>query len=461
MAFSENDPHGGQRGRLAPIENLHRDAMLSIIGQIPDVESLMNFIKASPNAERHFRSYEGVTCKDLLVRELGPHLPIAVARFEASRAEWRPRRPLIWNADQAEEYSVKLDQFYSRNLSDQATKLQVSAKYFTLEGTLELLAFHRCVLGWTEGISIRMIQQPPESEFRYSKKPYERQINDQERYRVTRMLYVTELVSILLPQRRRPKYEEPDKDWEKFWGCFAPWEFCQYLEMQTVIFESIKFLSLFIHGLPSKKPLRELEAYMHREPCARWTHLYEILAFQAGLEALKPAIDCYLTGYSTNPSKDRSLSKLYGIIDEFVEHPEMRGQWCCRYNIQWRWRSAEPTSRIYAEYKDIWLKRANVPSGDFVAYSLDTTHIQERYVDPGDGPLACWLYDILRYGERHERDKFRLRDDISFLMTSFWDRARWETIPGSRMPSVADLEKDASTQLLTDRDQVVPIAGVE
>ncbi|KAI4870514.1 hypothetical protein F4820DRAFT_404004 [Hypoxylon rubiginosum] len=244
MTFSKHEPHGGRQGRPASIETLHRDGMLSIIGQISDVESLVNLIRASPNAVRHFRSYEGVTCQDLLIRELGPHLPIAVARLEASKAEWRPKRPLTWNVDQADEYSLKLNHFCNHYLSGQATELRVSAKYFTLEGTLKLLAFHRCVSDWTSGISLRMIQQPVESEFKYSNKPYERQINDQERYRVMKMLYVTEIVSTLLPQRRELKGKEPDKDWETFWRCFAPWEFSQYLEMQTMIFEFLRVCKL-------------------------------------------------------------------------------------------------------------------------------------------------------------------------------------------------------------------------
>lgn len=214
----------------------------------------------------------------------------------------------------------------------------------------------------------------------------------------------------------------------------------------------------FAHGLPSRKPLSELYVYMrrmHQEGSRDWIHFYEILAFQAGLETLKPAVDAYLL-------KPYSLSKLFRIVDDFVEHPEMRFQWCCRYIIQWNWRmNATDVYRIYPEYKDIWLEQVNVPSGDFVAYSFDTTHVEEKYGESDEGPLACWLYDILRYGERHGQDGFRLRDDPSFLMTSFWDRARWDTGIDSGMPSMMDMKRDASTRSLTDRDRIVLTANIE
>ncbi|XXG98654.1 hypothetical protein Hte_004981 [Hypoxylon texense] len=460
MTFSQDEPHESEHGRLAPIETLHRDATLSIIGQILDLESLLNLMKASPNARRHFRSYEGVTCRNLLIRRLGSHLPLAVARLEASKAEWRPRRPLTWNFDQANEYSIKLDHFCDHHLSDQPTKLQVPAQYFTLKGTFELLAFHRCVSDWTSGISLRIILQPAGSLFRYSNRPHNRQLNDRERNRVTRILYVTELISILLPQRRGLQDKEPDKDWETFWRCFAPWEFTQYLEMQAVIFEFLRRLSPFHHGLPSGKDLSELYAYMrriHLEDSGDWIHFYEVLSLQAGLEALKPAVDVYM-----NVPKVHSRAKLFDIVDDFVEYPEMRTQWSCRFITEWRWRHyATDLYRIYPEHKNIWLKQVKVPSRSFKAYSFDITHVEEKYEESDEGPIACWLYDLLRYGERHKQDGFRLRDDLCFFMTSFWDRARWHTAIESRMPSMKDLKEDASTRCLTDRDRVVLLADID
>lgn len=241
MALPEHESHGDG---LAPIEALHSDAMLEIIERIPDFKSIMNLIRASPNACRILYPRQGLICHKLLVREFGPHLPIVVARLEASTAEWKPKRRSIWNFEQAREYSIKLRHFCDRYLSGQATKLQVPVRYFTYQKTRKLLAFHKCVSDWASGISLRMIQQPPKSPFRYSSKPYDRQVNDQERYRVIKNLYVTELISILLPQRYGLNDKGLDEDWVTFWECFAPWELCQYWEMQAMIFGLLKFCTL-------------------------------------------------------------------------------------------------------------------------------------------------------------------------------------------------------------------------
>ncbi|KAI1764012.1 hypothetical protein GGR53DRAFT_336270 [Hypoxylon sp. FL1150] len=445
MALFERESHGNG---LAPMEILYSDAMLEIIERLPDFESLMNFIQASPNAYRTLYPHQGLICHKLLIREFGPLLPIIVARLEASTVEWRPKRPSLWDSEQARHYSVKLGHFCDQYLSGQATKLGVPVSYFTYQRTHALLEFHKCVSEWAKGIAVRMIQQPVVADFTYSNTAYDRQINDRERHRVVKTLYVTELISMLLPQRFNLNIHLLDDDWLTFWKCFAPWEFCQYLEMQTVIFEFIRALAPLKHGLPSGRYLDELYTYMRGRS---WIQLYEILVFQAGLEALKPALDAYLPG-KPNPQPP---SKLYEIIEDFIEYPEMRAQWCCRFNIQWRWRGNGRLRQIFPEYEQIWLKQASASGGDFVAYSFDTAHIEESYTDSDEGPLACWLYDISKYGRRH--DGFRLRDDPNFLMTSFWDRARWHTAIDSKMPSMAELREDTSTKLLRDNGWVIPI----
>ncbi|KAI0171967.1 hypothetical protein GGR52DRAFT_573111 [Hypoxylon sp. FL1284] len=445
MTSPGNEPYEGEQGKLAPIERLDADSMHAIL-KMADIESLVDLIKASPSAFRVMHSsgyYQGV-CRALLLRELGPSLPLAIARLDAATAKWRRKISSEWTEERADKYAVQLGYFCDRHLRGNATKKQGNTNYMTLENTFKLLAFHRVVSDWVGGIALYMVQQPPKSRFRFSTtSSYERQLSEQERYRVARMLYVTEIVSILLPQKRS---EGVDREWEEFWGCFAPWDFCQYLEMQVMMFEFYQIFDLTWRGMP-----RKVVSGVYRPETHGTKYLKEILVLQACLKVMMPMVKRYL-----NPSSARTSPQILDFLEDIIDHPEVPNQWEYRYIMQ-RKNVSIGLYRIFEEYKNIWLQQMRIPGTDFVAYSLDTTQIEERYPLSDEGPLACWLYDMLRYGERHKARKFRLRDSSKFFMTSFWDRARWDTVIRSGMPSMARLKKDAQSYCLTDRSMVVRI----
>lgn len=258
MVVLEHIPESNPQRVLISTESLHCDVMVAIMEQSQDLKSLINFTKASPNAFRIFHANQGIVLKRLLNRLLGASLPIAVARLEASRADWKPTRPLKYDDVDASKYNYKLVNFCNHYLADQAIKLQVPASYFTIESAFELWSFHEVVSHSVYGLNHYMrTQHPSKIRWRTHHTEYHTLTNELEKDRISKMLYITEIVSILLPIRYGPvnlanptNSLERDKNWESFWVYFAPWEFCQYMEMQRVLSLSLHsrtYLSSNIH----------------------------------------------------------------------------------------------------------------------------------------------------------------------------------------------------------------------
>ncbi|KAI1375612.1 hypothetical protein F4677DRAFT_112517 [Hypoxylon crocopeplum] len=199
MESSKQQPDPDSSHVLPPIESLPVEVIQRIMGQLVDFAALKSFVRASPSAVRVLRADEGVVCKSILIRMLGDLsdcLPIAIARREASKVDWRLTKPFELDYERA-KYNGHIAGFCDRYLSHQATKLSVTTGYFTLDACIELTSFHDRILEW---ISIMTVLMYSYSKFgdrtRYCIYP-----TALEKYRTAKMLYATEIVSILLPIR--------------------------------------------------------------------------------------------------------------------------------------------------------------------------------------------------------------------------------------------------------------------
>ncbi|KAI1137916.1 hypothetical protein F5Y05DRAFT_65623 [Hypoxylon sp. FL0543] len=179
---------------------LPAELVIAIMVQLPDVQCLTNFYKASPRALSIFKENRGYLLKQLLRGRLGCLLPIAVARLEASKAEWTPEIPLRVTK-LCDGYDGKCIALCHHYLADQVRELRVPNRYFTLERARELLSFHDRVSDWVNTFSAGVLVKPSRYKFHSRHQP---PADDLEWYPVAKTLYTTELASILIPVRYDP-----------------------------------------------------------------------------------------------------------------------------------------------------------------------------------------------------------------------------------------------------------------
>lgn len=225
-----------------PAPGLPTNAIMEIMVNLPDLESLKSFLKASPDALRVFQADQGAVCQKILIKHIGHNLPIAVARHEAAKAKWKPRKPLSTKADRdAASHKFNVEDFCDAHLSKQGTELSVLASYFTLETAVELWSFHNTVLKFVDGFLAYIEDKYDNASTNWQAEmpayPWSRHdFYEVEKSRLGKMLYVTEIVSILIPvEYAHPKSPDRSGDWKAFWSWFAPWEFLGYVEMQSVL----------------------------------------------------------------------------------------------------------------------------------------------------------------------------------------------------------------------------------
>ncbi|KAI1107630.1 hypothetical protein F4804DRAFT_296600 [Jackrogersella minutella] len=439
MGFSQVKAGAEAHQELPPIEALPVDVLLDIMRQLPDIKSLMDFTKASPSAFRAFHFDQGIVLQGILSRELGPHLPVAVARLEAAEAEWRPVRPFKTAVD-PELFHQHIAEFCRGYLDGQEEEIRVPPSYFTLDKALKLWSFNDCVLYWTEGLSMYVSNQTGGGTFRWCSTPYYRRFNEIEKHRVKKVLYLSEIVSILLPVRYGPNQPvDQDVDWQNFWACFAPWEFCQYVELQEVL---CSFHQQDLYRLPDFDTVSRRNAV---------PGISKILALQMGLEASVTLLEGFpiLERKMPKPSRKRYSDIAVQIVKqaESTSNISYRSSMC---------RSSHPPHRIMSEYKTIWLEKLGTSNGTTI-YSLDPKRIKQKYKDLDPGPLACWLFDVLRYDQRPWQHYPVVRGQPrQFIMTAFWRRRRWDSERIPLMPPLADLESDAGRHVLTEDNEIVP-----
>ncbi|KAI1375613.1 hypothetical protein F4677DRAFT_446238 [Hypoxylon crocopeplum] len=99
------------------------------------------------------------------------------------------------------------------------------------------------------------------------------------------------------------------------------------------------------------------------------------------------------------------------------------------------------------EYRHIWLKKLHVQDR-LTAYSLDITHIVEKYTEFDDAPLICWLFHLLCYGHLEQVIPFS-RYGSGFTLNSFWSQQRREVYEKPLVPSLSYLKAEAANRILT------------
>ncbi|OTA91295.1 hypothetical protein M434DRAFT_389017 [Hypoxylon sp. CO27-5] len=429
-----------------PTEGLPSEIILKIMRQLPDHKSVMNFTKASPKAFRVYKAHPGAILKELLCRDLGSLLPIAVARLEASEAEWAPKKPLQIT-EPCVDYGTKLTGFCHQYLADHATKLCVHDPYFTFERASELWSFHSTVMAWVNTYGWVIMHET--SSMGHMHTPYHRRLDQVESYRFQKILYVTELASILLPIRYgQVQPEDRDKLSEDFWQHFAPWEFCQYSEIQI---EFQKFCrKVFVDSKYSDMvtQLRQIPEHLRSSASYDLGHITKVLAFHAGLDALN----------ETRTAKKRfelyrMWPKLLRITENIIEQPEIlrrdRGRYFQHMSLNWR-------QHVAAKYKNLWLDKMDNEDGSTV-YSINLDRLTEKFKDLDDAPLGAWLEDILQYTDPDAIFDMQVRDrPYHFPFSSFWSGRRWESENVKLRPPISSVKLAAKANVLTEDNQVIP-----
>ncbi|KAI1415626.1 hypothetical protein F5Y13DRAFT_187119 [Hypoxylon sp. FL1857] len=450
VASSGHNPGSRPRRRPSPIEKLPAELLLAIMVQIPDIESLANFAEASFRAANVFKVNQGHVLIGLLSRDLGDLLPIAVARLEASRAEWTPETsPQL--TEPCAMYDKKLKAFCRHFLAGQATELPVPPHYFNVERAIELWAFHSTVLDTVQSLSLLV------STYLYGSSlhtPHYCDLKDLEKYRAGKVLYMNELISILLPVRYGSVQPgQRDDQWEYFWQYFAPWEFCQYTEMQLLFlrfWNRLVQVSLDLHNnSPMGIRLRQIHPSLRVSQGWDLGHIGEVLVFHAGLHVLRDTIPQFIqVGLKT----DRPL-QLLDAAASIADNPGILDLRRGRYVRPWQenWRHS-----IAAQYKHLWLDKMDAEDGS-VVYSVDVDRLTKKYPDSDDAPLRCWLLDLLNFNGHGSVRNPAVRDrPYDFPLSTFWSEFHWDMERIERRPPMSSLESAAVAGVLTEDNEVIP-----
>ncbi|KAI2616521.1 hypothetical protein GGR54DRAFT_649352 [Hypoxylon sp. NC1633] len=399
------------------MENLPPETVKGILEQMPDFKTLLALTAASPLAHRVFHNNESVICKEIITRIIGRNLPIAVARFQASVADWKPTRPLLSDKD-PDEYHANLTTFCNTYLAEHQQYLAVPLQFFTLEVCVKMKSFHTCVLNWVVGMSTAMTADMNVRELYYWR---DRELDDSEKQRITKTLYVTELVSILLPIRYGPRPPPgQDRDWKVFWMCFAPWEFCQWLEMSDQLAKNVRQYLRDEQYVPYDEIIFYQDLNVQEIPGACMLSyeslprlVIKTIVLQAGLEALETTM--YGRYYIVHPT----TSALPHIVSEVIRNCWLYGTEPARCFDNSRY------IRVVQEYLDFWMQP--VQTAHNTLHRVNTANLFERYPDIDQAPLVRWLYDLLCFGQPRVNQAYALHPSKKAKMTSFWSQRRWAT----------------------------------
>ncbi|KAI0889442.1 uncharacterized protein GGS22DRAFT_196957 [Annulohypoxylon maeteangense] len=454
MEPSGNIPSIEPQDGLSSIENLPIDITFEIMKRLPDINSLLSLIQASPSAIRTYNASQfnqNTIIKGILSTELEGNLPMAVKRLQAFRIKNKPMRPYgtfpRWDYDQM--MSEFTDVYISGMKSSQVV---VPLDYFTLETALEISSFHTCVLRWVDILAKRMPRGPSNGRaFGFLSPLSIRYLDDEERYRIMKMLYITEITSILLPVVYAIyNYNSlEDEIWQSFWYGFHPWEYCQFLDMQQVLYElcdrKLRDHYYYKHS-PIGIKLRQIRMLnLSKEETLEL--ICRVTAFQAGLEALLDVVPSARSDPKKSVYQPDILDVIQGldapllITSRFVQHANDRLR--TDYNRWLAYGYKNPEDHSF-DGRELYFPRF-----------ADKPH-ESAGVD--EGPLRCWLFDITKYSERHNLDNSRVwpRDNPNFVMTSFLSAYRWDSEEWP-LPSLSDLRDESGKYVLTRDSELIPI----
>ncbi|XDG10591.1 hypothetical protein ABKA04_010206 [Annulohypoxylon sp. FPYF3050] len=452
MTLSDGKSNMDRQNKVATIENLPAEITIEILKQLPDIKSLMNLMKVFPDAFRAIYGSEyneNIVLKSILGTELGGHLNMAIKRLNASRKVDKPLRP--YDIRPVQDYRSMIQQFCNeesrrRNMG----RPLVDLDWFTLEKALEMSSFHSVVLKWVD-ILAKIISRGPSNGRRFGfLSPSSMEfLDDQERYRVAKILYVTELVSMLFPVKYPFQWNDgDDRFWRIFWADYKPWEYRQYVEMQEALTDLCenKFWDQYLyHNSPIGASLRGVVVDM--TPESKLHRICQVLSLQAGLHALLDVVP------SARPNPEKNIYQpnildvirdLNGELIHWCRYIETSGTYSLTKGYKW-WLGLG-----YRTEEDLLEKTNKLYFAKFTNNPEDPDGIDEA-------PLRCWLFDLMKYGRRHSHDtNIRWpRDNGTYIMTSFLSSYRWES-QGWKMPSLADLRQEAEQHVLDERGHVIP-----
>ncbi|KAI0151989.1 hypothetical protein F4776DRAFT_669833 [Hypoxylon sp. NC0597] len=443
---SEHNAGPNLPSNRSPIEDLSAEIVLKIMKLLPDHNSVIGFTKAFPKAFRIYKAYPGVVLKELLLKDLGGLLPIAVARLVASEAGWVPKKPLQLTAP-CVDYGTKVTGFCQQYLADHE-KLCVLDPYFTFERASEIWSFHSTVMSWVEAFGWIIIGETTGIE--HSHTPYHRRLNQLESCRFQKILYITELTSILLPIRYGiVQPNDRDNLWESFWQHFAPWEFCQYADVQLLLQRFCRDTLNDSNNTSMGTRLRQIDPFLRRSGREELGHISEVLAFQAGLVALESTMSSMVL-----PERFSISSKFLHVVRNIVGNPGIlrrdRGRYFQPWSLNWR-------QEVAAKYKNLWLDKIDGADGSTV-YSVNIDRLTEKYKDADDAPFSCWLQDLLKFVDHHSVRIFKVRArHLHFPLSSFWSERRWDSENVKLRPPIALMKLIAEVHVLTEDNRVIPL----
>ncbi|KAI1077681.1 hypothetical protein F5B20DRAFT_592715 [Whalleya microplaca] len=192
------------------IERLPVELRQMLLKRLPDINSLIATIHASPSMRAAFFSHAGPICYDILSREMdNKNLPIAVALYHAQSANWTTNEIQLSEA----ELGNKVVAFCNNHLHNHRSAV-IDPRTITLEMAISISGFHQLAqdiagslagqLYWGDkfGFNLNRSEWPPS---------------------LVKCVYILELVRLVMPIHIEPVGWQPT--WfAPFWRCFAPWE---------------------------------------------------------------------------------------------------------------------------------------------------------------------------------------------------------------------------------------------
>ncbi|KAI2611882.1 hypothetical protein GGR54DRAFT_643330 [Hypoxylon sp. NC1633] len=221
---------------MSTIEIIPAELKQAILGELP-YDDLISMIHASPICRDAFFGNERLTCKSVLINEVGPTiLPMAATLFHAKEAV--PN----FNRESADSYTRDVISFCRDHLRGRIYGGTVSLDEFNIKMMIKVTKMHQIILDtaeWTEYESFKHTHALANWEDVYpAKPPYG--LNNTERHRLIRSLYIYELASTLLSSRQfRRDGTENTNAWNCFWSLFAPWEVAGIMVIESSIKRSV------------------------------------------------------------------------------------------------------------------------------------------------------------------------------------------------------------------------------
>ncbi|KAI0530176.1 hypothetical protein GGR58DRAFT_525228 [Xylaria digitata] len=203
------------------------------------------------------------------IKRLEPEeLAITTAHYHASMATWKPMESIKISAQNQYgiDYLDEFTYFCQNHLSTQRTKVHITPQRLTLGIITHIIKIHHAIH------SIASCVAPEVIEYTFS-------LGDPspvEIAKVSKCLYVFDLVMILFPNCPESKTSQEGAAFNMFWSCFVPWEGALAWELFDKLNEtitsthrtflitntyrgaSLRLSSIIMHHVPPRK-IRDTE----------------------------------------------------------------------------------------------------------------------------------------------------------------------------------------------------------